>query len=358
MIELDQVRDAIAAVAAGEAVVVVDDERDKGDLVFAAECADPTLMAFMVRHTSGFVCVALDATDCERLDLPSMFHHGDRYRVTVDLRDTGTGISATARARTAAALADATSSSEDFSRPGHVVPLRASSRGVMDRADQPEAAVDLAQLAGLRPAAVMCTIVSETHPGELARREELASFAEVHKLATVSIANLVTYRRRTESLVTRIAISKLPTTHGELSVGRFTDILDGTEHLALFAGTPEPAVPVYVHNECLGGNVVGPIACPCAASFHECLASFAATGCGIAIYTRPTGHQLHCGKLTASDRTKAYEVAASILSSLGATSVRLLNDNAGLRDVLHSCGLRAVGSDRLAQSALLPVVAQ
>ncbi|MGY6655474.1 3,4-dihydroxy-2-butanone-4-phosphate synthase [Amycolatopsis sp. TRM77291] len=358
MIELDQVRDAIAAVAAGKAVVVVDDERDKGDLVFAAECADPTLMAFMVRHTSGFVCVALDAADCERLDLPSMYHHGDRYRVTVDLRDTGTGISAAARARTAAALADATSSSEDFSRPGHVVPLRASPRGVMDRADQPEAAVDLAQLAGLRPAAVMCTIVSETHPGELARREELASFAELHKLATVSIADLVTYRRRTEPLVIRIALSKLSTTHGELSVGRFTGILDGTEHLALFAGAPGPAVPVYVQNECLSGNVVGPIACTCAASFHECLASFAEAGCGIAVYTRLTGHRLHCDGFTESDRTKAHEVAAAILSDLGATSLRLLNDDAGLREVLYSRGLRLVGHEGLRQHTPVSVVAQ
>ncbi|MGC7100603.1 3,4-dihydroxy-2-butanone-4-phosphate synthase [Amycolatopsis lurida] len=362
MIELDSVRDAIADIAVGKAVVVVDDARCNGDLVFGAACADPALMAFTVRHTSGFVCVALAGADCERLRLAPMHQrNGGRYRVTVDLRDTGTGISATARARTAAALADATSSPEDFSRPGHVVPLQARPGGVLERASQPEAAIDLARLAGLPPAGVMCTIVSEEHPGELARSEELKSFAKRHGLKIISIAALITYRRHTEPLAVRVAMSRLPTMHGDLSVVRFTGIPDGTEHLAILAGDPHPAVPVYVHNECLGGNVVGPIACACGHAFHERLAEFAAAGDGIAVYTRVARPQLACGTLDGGERAAyaiVHEVAASILFDLGATSLRLLNDATDFTNALHGRGIHITGQESRQQSTRLPMNVQ
>lgn len=199
----ERVRAAVAAVTAGRPVVVVDDadRENEGDLVFAATAATPALVAFTVRHTSGFVCVALPGESCDRLRLgPMHAGGGDRfgtaYRVAVDLRGTGTGISASARAATIAALGDPASRATDFARPGHVVPLRARSGGVLARRGHTEAAVDLSRLAGLPAAGALCEIVSVERPGEMARGAELERFAAEHRLVLVSIADLVAHRRR------------------------------------------------------------------------------------------------------------------------------------------------------------------
>src|SRR2546421_9304271 len=195
---------AIADIAAGRPVVVVDDEdrENEGDLIFAAEMATPELLAFMVRYTSGYVCVSLTEHDCDRLDLPPMFHtnqdqRGTAYTVTVDAASgVGTGISAADRARTMRVLADADSTPRDLHRPGHVVPLRARDGGVLRRAGHTEAAVDLARLAGLHPAGVLCEIVSQKSAGDMARRDELEVFADEHDLALITIADLIADRRR------------------------------------------------------------------------------------------------------------------------------------------------------------------
>src|SRR6185312_12063449 len=202
--DLDPIERAVKDIAAGHAVIVVDDEdrENEGDLIFAAEFATPELVAFMVRYTSGYICVPVTEEEADRLDLPPMFRtnqdrRGTAYTVTVDAREGGTtGISASDRARTIRLLADPGAGPSDFTRPGHVVPLRAKAGGVLRRPGHTEAAVDLARLAGLRPAGALCEVVSERDPAQMARTQELRAFADAHELAMISIADLIAYRRR------------------------------------------------------------------------------------------------------------------------------------------------------------------
>ncbi|MBV9847439.1 MAG: 3,4-dihydroxy-2-butanone-4-phosphate synthase, partial [Kutzneria sp.] len=238
------IEQAIADIAAGKAVVVVDDEdrENEGDLIFAAEKATPELIAFMVRYTSGYICVPLPESVCDRLDLPPMFHtnqdaRGTAYTVTVDAKQgVTTGISAADRARTIRLLAGPGSVAGDFNRPGHVVPLRAKDGGVLRRAGHTEAAVDLAKLAGLVPAGVLCEIVSQKDEGDMARRDELMVFAAEHDLRMITIADLIAYRRRTEKHVVRVADARIPTAHGVFQAVGYDSTLDGIEHVALVYG--------------------------------------------------------------------------------------------------------------------------
>src|SRR5690349_13318745 len=214
------VEEAVKDIAAGRAVIVVDDEHreNEGDLIFAAQMATTELLAFRVRHTSGFICAPLTEADADRLDLPPMYHtnqdrRGTAYTVTVDAREgITTGISAAERAHTIRLLADPATKPSDLSRPGHVVPLRAKAGGVLRRPGHTEAAIDLAVLAGLRPAGVLCELVNDD--GTMMRLPQLAAFAEEHGLALISIADLIEYRRRTERLVHRVVSARLPTTFG------------------------------------------------------------------------------------------------------------------------------------------------
>lgn len=205
-----RVRRAITAIAAGRPVVVTHDHAAQGYLVFAAEAATSSLVAFTVRHTAGYVRVALPGAECARLNLPPMCHHNPTHRVSVDVRATGTGISARDRARTIAALASAGSQAADFLRPGHVAPLLAEPHGVLAKCEPAEAAVDLARLAGHRPAAALCEIVSRRNPTLMAHGAELVEFAVEHGLAVVSIAELLAYRQRTEPQVIRLTETTLP----------------------------------------------------------------------------------------------------------------------------------------------------
>ncbi|GAA1383516.1 bifunctional 3,4-dihydroxy-2-butanone-4-phosphate synthase/GTP cyclohydrolase II [Pseudonocardia kongjuensis] len=299
-----RVRAALVAIAAGQPVVVVDDadREDEGDLIFAAALATPALVAFTVRHTSGFICVALPDDECDRLDLPPMHHRdGDRfstaYRVTVDRAGTGTGISATARAATIAALAAPTSVPRDFVRPGHVVPLRARPGGVLTRPGHTESAVDLARLAGLPPAGALCEIVSTERPGTMARGAELNRFADEHGLALVSVDDIIRYRLRTEAQVERVVTTALPTEHGHFRAVGYR-ATDGAEHVALLAGELDDVTedtPVHVHVECLSGDVLRASSCDCGRSLTEAMARFAAEGRGIITYLRPVGGVRACG---------------------------------------------------------------
>jgi 3,4-dihydroxy 2-butanone 4-phosphate synthase/GTP cyclohydrolase II len=305
------VRGALAAVAAGRPVVVVDDEdrENEGDLVLAAECATPELMTFVVRHTSGFVCVALPGAECDRLSLPPMSRSsadrfGTAYTVTVDaVSGTTTGISAADRATTARVLADPASGARDLRRPGHVVGLRARDGGVLRRRGHTEAAVDLARLAGRRPAGVLCEIVRPD--GEMARRPELAAFAAEHGLDLITIGQLAAYRRRTERLVERVTSTRLPTGHGEFTAVGYRDLLTGGEHVALVAGdvAGRPDVPVHVHAECLCGDVLGSLRCPCRAELQAALAAVSRAGRGVLVYVRAPER---AGGLL--DTLRAYEV--------------------------------------------------
>ena len=267
MTRLDSVERAIADIAAGKAVVVIDDEdrENEGDLIFAAEKATPELVAFMVRYTSGYLCVPLIGEDCDRLGLPPMYStnqdkHGTAYTVTVDAKDgIGTGISAADRAVTMKLLASADTTAADFTRPGHVVPLRAKEGGVLRRPGHTEAAVDLATLAGLRPAGVICEIVSQKDEGAMAQTEELRVFADEHDLALISIADLIAWRRRNEKQVVRIAEARIPTKHGDFTAVGYQSLYDHVEHVALVCGDiagPDGQgrdVLVRVHSECLTG---------------------------------------------------------------------------------------------------------
>jgi 3,4-dihydroxy 2-butanone 4-phosphate synthase/GTP cyclohydrolase II len=315
---------AIAAVQAGRPVVVIDDEdRDnEGHLVFAAAHATTENMAFMVRHTSGFVCVALPGADCARLGLPAMSHidealHQRAYRVTVDAIDgVGTGISATDRATTARALADPSSSAADFTRPGHLVPVQACDGGVLTRPGHTEAASDLARLAGLAPVGVLCEIVSRRDVTRMADRAELADFANEHGLALITVAELIGYRRQKEHRIVRCADTRMPTRHGEFRAFGFRSEPDGTEHAALAFGEMGDGkeVLVHVYSEYETGDVLGSLRSGCGEQLDAALRLVVAEGRGIVIYLR----RQDAGN---------YQSAADILTNLGIESVTLLTDN-------------------------------
>ncbi|MBM7775297.1 3,4-dihydroxy 2-butanone 4-phosphate synthase/GTP cyclohydrolase II [Actinokineospora baliensis] len=364
---------AIADIADGKAVVVVDDEdrENEGDLIFAAEKCTPELLAFMVRYTSGYICVPLTEADCARLDLPPMFHtnqdvRGTAYTVTVDAAEgVSTGISAADRAYTIRLLADETTTPKDFNRPGHVVPLRAKEGGVLRRPGHTEAAIDLARMAGLRPAGVLCEIVSQKDEGEMARYDELVVFAAEHDLAIITIADLIAYRRRTEKQVDRVAEARIPTAHGAFRAVGYDSRLDGIEHVALVYGDigDGESVLVRVHSECLTGDVFGSLRCDCGPQLDAALEAVAAEGRGVVLYMR--GHEgrgiglMH--KLQAyqlqddgADTVDAnlalgvpadardYGTGAQILVDLGVKSMRLLTNNPAKRVGLEGYGLTVV----------------
>ncbi len=377
---LDSIERAIADIKAGKPVVVVDDEdrENEGDLIFAAELVTPELIAFMVRYTSGYICVALTEANAERLDLPPMYYtnqdrRGTAYTVTVDAREgITTGISATDRAHTIRTLADPATTSADLARPGHVVPLRAKDGGVLRRPGHTEAAVDLAQMAGLGPAGVLCEIVSEKDPAGMALSDELRVFADEHDLAMISIADLIAYRRRFEKLVDRVAEARVPLRYGEFTAVGYSSSYDQREHVAFVFGEIGEGedVLVRVHSECLTGDVFGSLRCDCGPQLDAALGAVAREGRGVVLYIR--GHEgrgiglLH--KLQAyqlqdsgSDTLDAnlelglpadardYGTGAQILVDLGVKSMRLLTNNPAKRAGLEGYGremTRAVSSCR------------
>jgi 3,4-dihydroxy 2-butanone 4-phosphate synthase/GTP cyclohydrolase II len=373
-LRLDSVERAITDIKAGKAVVVIDDadRENEGDLIFAAELATPDLVAFMVRYTSGYICVPVTEAEADRLELPPMYHvnqdrRGTAYAVTVDAREgVSTGISATDRARTIRLLADPDASPADFSRPGHIVPLRAKDGGVLRRPGHTEAAVDLAKLAGLRPAGALCEVVSEKNPAGMALTDELRVFADEHDLAMISIADLIAYRRRFEKLVERVASARVPLRYGEYTAVGYASSYDNREHVAFVFGDVGDGedVLVRVHSECLTGDVFGSLRCDCGPQLDAALGAVAREGRGIVLYIR--GHEgrgiglLH--KLQAyqlqdagADTYEAnlelglpadardYGTGAQILVDLGVHSMRLLSNNPAKRAGLEGYGLRISG---------------
>lgn len=333
---------AIHSVAAGRPVVVIaDTERDgAGYVVFAADAATPEVVAFTVRHTSGLVRVALPLTECERLNLPPMcatdrnHSYATGQRVSVDAIGSGTGISASDRARTIAALASEDARPGDFHRPGHVIPVRADADGVLGRPSAVDAAVDLTRLAGRREAAALCEIVSRENPTEIACGAEAVEFARRHGLPAVTVHELAAYRRRTEPQVVRLAEAALPIGGGKHRVIGFRDVHAGAEHLVLIVGavgSGEP-VPLHVHVECVTGDVFGSTGCDCGAALSRAISTMSAEGSGVIVYLRPRGAMHACG-LSPIDRAAGpglvSDTVSWILRDLGVYSVRTADDAPG-----------------------------
>ncbi|WP_061555759.1 3,4-dihydroxy-2-butanone-4-phosphate synthase [Mycobacterium simiae] len=344
---------AITAMAAGQPVVVRDDSGGDGHLAFAADAATPGLLAFMVRHTAGYVRVALPGTECERLNLPPMCQREPALRVSVDVRGSGTGISARDRARTVAALASAAATPSDFSRPGHVVPAQAADGGVLARPEPAETAVDLAGLAGRRPAAALCEIVSRLHPTRIAEGAELTEFAVEHRVPIVSIAEVVAYRRRTEPQVVRLTEAILPTWAGDSRVIGFRGAYDGGEHLVVIVGTAGAGLPVplHIHVECLTGDVFGSQWCRCGADLTAALARMSAQGGGVVVYLRPPGPPRACGLFDSRDSASEAlsDTVAWILRDLGVYALRFSDDVPGFGLVMFGAiREHGVGADELA----------
>lgn len=369
---LDPVEDAIADIAAGKAVVVVDDENreNEGDIIFAAEKATPELIAFTVKHSSGYICATLTNADADRLGLPPMVARnedvrGTAYTVTVDAAEgITTGISAVDRADTVRKLADPDSTRDTFHRPGHVVPLRAKDGGVLERVGHTEASVDLARAAGLRPAGVLCEVVSEDDPTGMARLPELRRFCDRHGLALISIEQLAEWRRINTPVVTREVETRLPTRHGEFRAVAYRGVIDGVEHVAMVVGDPASDggenVLTRVHSECLTGDVFGSMRCDCGEQLSAALDRIAGAGRGVLVYLRGqegrgigllpklTAYNLQDRGLDTVDANLAqglpvdsreYSAAAQILRDLGVTSVDLLSNNPAKRMDLERHGV-------------------
>jgi len=363
--------EAIAVLADGGMVVVVDDEdrENEGDLVLAADAVTSEQMAFVIQHTSGFVCVPMLGDDLDRLQLPPMVARnqdpkGTAYTVSVDaVQGTSTGISAADRARTCRVLADPATSPEDITRPGHVLPLRYQPGGVLHRLGHTEASVDLVRLAGRRPAAVICELVNPD--GSMARVADLERFCAEHDLKMVTIADLVAYRRARETLVERVAVARLPTPYGDWRIIGYRNSLDGNESLALLFGAPEGQQDVLVrmHSECLTGDVFRSLRCDCGPQLDLAMARIAEEGQGAIVYLR--GHEgrgiglLH--KLRAYELqdngadtvdanlelglpndSRDYGIGAMILADLGFSTLRLLTNNPAKRAALSGFGLSIV----------------
>ena len=351
------VEEAIEAIRRGGMIVVVDDEdrENEGDLIVAAERATPEVLAFMVRHGSGIVCVAMERERLEHLELPLMSDDGSEamgtaFTLTVDARHgTTTGVSAADRARTIDVLIDGDTAPDDLRRPGHVFPLRAKRGGVLERAGHTEAAVDLARLAGFAPAGVLCELVNDN--GTMARMPELRVFAKEHDLPLLTIADLIAYRSARETLVRRAVTTRLPTRHGDFAAIGYVDLHDRT-HLALVRGdlASREAVLVRVHAECFPGDILGGASCECGEQLETALETIAADGVGVVVYIRDSErrmlglrHERADGiPVTLGLDARDYGIGAQILRDLGVRGMRLLTNNPAKRAGLEGHGLTTV----------------
>lgn len=368
---LDSIEDAIDETRKGNFVIVVDDEdrENEGDLIIAAEAVTPEKINFMETHARGLICVPLTAERCDELDLPMMVttntsSHETPFTISVDLKGDGctTGISAHDRAKTIQALADPRTKPADLGRPGHIFPLKAKDKGVLSRIGHTEAAIDLAKLAGLRPASVLIEIKKED--GEMARLPELIEFGKKYNIKIVSIADLVKYRLDRESVIEKGVEVKMPTEYGDFRFIPFKQVSNGLEHVVLIKGTWEKDEPVLVrvHSSCITGDIFGSKRCECGEQLHKSMEMIQKEGKGAIVYLNQEGRgiglmakmeayklqeegldtvdaNLHLG-YRADERD--YGVGAAILRELRITKMRLMSNNPVKRVGLESFGLEVV----------------
>ncbi|MFD3478545.1 MULTISPECIES: bifunctional 3,4-dihydroxy-2-butanone-4-phosphate synthase/GTP cyclohydrolase II [unclassified Streptomyces] len=377
-LSLDPVEQAIRDIANGRPVVVVDDEdrENEGDLVIAAEKATPEIVAFMMSECRGLICAPMENDELERLQLPQMVENNTEsmrtaFTVSVDAgpaHGVTTGISAADRATTLQLLAGGTAEAGDFVRPGHIFPLRAKAGGVLVRNGHTEAAVDLARLAGLRPAGAIVEIAGED--GTMLRLPELIPFARKHGLTIISIEDLIAYRRSSEPTVRREAEVNLPTAFGDFTAYGYRSTVDGVEHVALVHGEIGDGqdVLVRVHSECLTGDVFHSLRCDCGPQLEESMRRITEEGRGIVVYLR--GHEgrgigllskLRAYELQERGRdtldanlelglpadSRDYAAGAQILEDLGVRGLRLLTNNPDKTDALLRHGLKVVARESM-----------